>query len=82
MNIPASKPFISLVGDHNQTARTIISGHDKASDTDQYGSILGTCRSATLTVESDYFCATGITIEVCIYYTTVKPLYNNSISSV
>ncbi|PHT77362.1 Pectinesterase QRT1 [Capsicum annuum] len=63
VNIPASKPFISLVGDHNQTARTIISGHDKASDTDQYGSILGTCRSATLTVESDYFCATGITIE-------------------
>ncbi|PHT44002.1 Pectinesterase QRT1 [Capsicum baccatum] len=63
VHIPASKPFISLVGDHNQTARTIISGHDKASDTDQYGSILGTCRSATLTVESDYFCATGITIE-------------------
>ncbi|WMV39970.1 hypothetical protein MTR67_033355 [Solanum verrucosum] len=63
VHIPASKPFIALVGDQNQTARTIISGHDKASDTDQYGSILGTSRTATLTVESDYFCATGITIE-------------------
>ncbi|CAN4102630.1 unnamed protein product [Withania somnifera] len=61
-HIPASKPFSSLVGDQNQTARTIISSHDKASDTDQYSSILGTSRSATLTVESDYFCTTGITI--------------------
>lgn len=67
MHIPASKPFISLVGDQNQTSTTIISGHDKASDTDQYGSILGTSRTATLTVESDYFCATGITIEVRAY---------------
>ncbi|KAK4355182.1 hypothetical protein RND71_024153 [Anisodus tanguticus] len=63
VHIPASKPFISLVGNQNQTARTIITGHDKASDTDQYGSLLGTSRSATLTVESDYFCATGISVE-------------------
>ncbi|XP_009764658.1 pectinesterase QRT1 [Nicotiana sylvestris] len=63
VHIPASKPFISLVGDQNQTARTIITGHDKASDTDQFGSKLGTSRTATVTVESDYFCATGITIE-------------------
>ncbi|PSS06038.1 Pectinesterase [Actinidia chinensis var. chinensis] len=61
--VPYTKPLISFIGDENRTSETIISWHDKASDRDKYGSELGTCRSASLTVESDFFCATGITIE-------------------
>ena len=59
--VPDSKPLISFTGDENRTSETII---NKASDKDKYGSELGNCRSAYLTVKSDFFCATGITIEV------------------
>lgn len=64
VHIPSSKPYISLIGDKNQGSETIISWNNKASDRDSNGSELGTYRSASVTVESDYFCATGITIQV------------------
>ncbi|KAI3695174.1 hypothetical protein L1987_78163 [Smallanthus sonchifolius] len=37
--------------------------HDKASDRDKDGNEIGTSRTASVAVESDYFCAYGITIE-------------------
>lgn len=50
--------------DENRTAETIITWNNKASDKDKDGYELGTYRSASVTIESDFFCATGITIEV------------------
>ncbi|KAM3222946.1 pectinesterase QRT1-like [Capsicum annuum] len=61
--IPASKPFISLIGDENHPGRAIITWNSKACDKDQYGNELGTINTATVAVESDYFCSSGITIE-------------------
>ncbi|KAK9269115.1 hypothetical protein L1049_000884 [Liquidambar formosana] len=61
--VPSSKPYISFIGNENRTLDTIITWHNKASDDDTNGSELGTYRSASVTVESDYFCATGITFE-------------------
>lgn len=64
MYIPASKPYISFIGDQNRVSETVITWHDKASDRDKYGSVLGTFNSATAAIESDYFVATGLTFEV------------------
>nr|XP_043618784.1 pectinesterase QRT1 [Erigeron canadensis] len=61
--IPASKPYISFIGDPNHASQTVLSWNDKASDIYKDGSELGTYRTATVAVESDYFCASGITIE-------------------
>uniref|UniRef100_A0A2N9FA95 Pectinesterase n=1 Tax=Fagus sylvatica TaxID=28930 RepID=A0A2N9FA95_FAGSY len=61
--VPISKPYISFIGNQNQTAGTIISWNNKASDRDRTGLPLGTYRSASVTIESDYFCATNITFE-------------------
>ncbi|CAK9166886.1 unnamed protein product [Ilex paraguariensis] len=61
--IPASKPYISLIGNPNHTSETVISWNNKASDKDEDGQELGTSGSASVTVESDYFCASGITFE-------------------
>ncbi|CAL5402673.1 unnamed protein product [Camellia sinensis] len=61
--VPNSKPYISFIGDENQTSETIITWNDKASDKDNNGCQLGTSRSASVTIESDFFCATGITFE-------------------
>ncbi|XVE80517.1 hypothetical protein DITRI_Ditri14bG0146500 [Diplodiscus trichospermus] len=61
--IPRCKPYISFVGNENQMFNTIISWGDKASDRDSNGGSLGTYRSASVTIESDYFCATEITFE-------------------
>ncbi|KAK4341907.1 hypothetical protein RND71_037723 [Anisodus tanguticus] len=72
--IPASKPFISLIGDEKQARRTIITWNNKASDKDQYGNELGTVNTATVAVESDYFCASGITIENTVI---ALPQYND-----
>ncbi|KAI4366191.1 hypothetical protein MLD38_022101 [Melastoma candidum] len=63
VHIPFTKPYISLIGDENHGSDTIITWNDKASDRSSDGSELGTYRSASVTVESDYFCATGITIQ-------------------
>lgn len=66
--MPRSKPYISFIGDENQTSKTVITWNNKASDRDSTGCELGTYRSASATVESDYFCATGITFEVRKYW--------------
>lgn len=64
--MPSSKPYISFIGDEDQNSKTIITWHDKASDKQADGCELGTYRSASVTVESDFFCASGITFEVII----------------
>ncbi|KAG5550997.1 hypothetical protein RHGRI_009432 [Rhododendron griersonianum] len=61
--VPDSKPYISFIGDENRTAETVLTWNNKASDKDKDGCELGTYRSASVTIESDFFCATGITIE-------------------
>ncbi|KAF2305577.1 hypothetical protein GH714_006864 [Hevea brasiliensis] len=61
--VPRTKPYISLIGQEGQIYDTIITWNSKASDTDSNGVELGTYRSASVTIESDYFCATGITFE-------------------
>lgn len=62
--VPSRKPYISFVGKKKQKSNTIISWNNKASDKDSNGGNLGTYRSASVTIESDYFCATEITFEV------------------
>ncbi|XP_051128596.1 pectinesterase QRT1-like [Andrographis paniculata] len=61
--VPKSKPYISFIGDENRSPETVISWHDKASDSDGHGGALGTVMSASVTVLSDYFCAMGVTFE-------------------
>lgn len=43
---------------------TVITSNSKASDKDVSGLELGTYRTATVAIDSDYFCASGITFEV------------------
>lgn len=62
--VPITKPYISFIGSQDQTAVTKITWNNKASDRDRIGLPLGTYRSASVTIESDYFCATNITVEV------------------
>ncbi|XP_042519006.1 pectinesterase QRT1 [Macadamia integrifolia] len=59
--VPRTKPYISLIG--KQRSRTVISWHAKASDKNPNGQDIGTYDTATVAVESDYFCATEITFE-------------------
>ncbi|KAI3456827.1 hypothetical protein Pfo_013490 [Paulownia fortunei] len=63
VHIPANKPYISFIGDQDQASETVITWHDKASDKVRNGGWLGTWNSASVTVESDYFGASGITFE-------------------
>ncbi|CAL5341595.1 unnamed protein product [Camellia sinensis] len=56
--VPNSKPYISFIRDENRTSETIITWNDKASDKDKNGCQLGTSRLASVTIESDFFCAT------------------------
>ncbi|GER32853.1 pectin lyase-like superfamily protein [Striga asiatica] len=64
VRIPVNKPYISFIGNENEPSSTVITWHDKASDNLPNGSCcLGTWNSASVSVESDYFCATGITFE-------------------
>ncbi|EYU27429.1 hypothetical protein ABFS82_13G159300 [Erythranthe guttata] len=69
VHIPANKPYISLIGDENQASATVITWHDKAADILPGGGFIGTWNSATVTVESDFFCASSITFQ-----NTVKAL--------
>lgn len=62
--VPKSKPFISFIGEVGKAAETVITWQDKASDIAEDGSILGTYRSASVTVASDYFCASHVTFQV------------------
>ncbi|XP_038983541.1 pectinesterase QRT1 isoform X1 [Phoenix dactylifera] len=59
--VPITKPYISFIG--NGSSETVISWHSRASDRDHNGQIIGTFYSASVAVESDYFCANGITFE-------------------
>ncbi|KAI4374810.1 hypothetical protein MLD38_012760 [Melastoma candidum] len=61
--LPITKPYTSIVGDENHGLDTIVSWNDRASDRSSDVSELGTYRSASVTVGSDYFCATAITIQ-------------------
>ncbi|KAL9272934.1 Pectinesterase QRT1-like protein [Drosera capensis] len=63
VNVPRNKPYISFIGKRNHSYSTVISWNNKASDLDPYGRELGTYGSATVTIFSDYFCASEITIE-------------------
>ncbi|XP_019054854.1 PREDICTED: pectinesterase QRT1 [Nelumbo nucifera] len=59
--VPASKPYVSFIG--TEANRTVISWNTKASDKDNNGQEIGTYNTATVSIESDYFCATKITFE-------------------
>ncbi|KAF9588838.1 hypothetical protein IFM89_016450, partial [Coptis chinensis] len=61
VTVPKTKPYISFIG--NQSTETVISWHSKASDRTSDGRETGTFNTATVDIESDYFCATGITVE-------------------
>lgn len=61
--VPNSKSYISFIGNKNRISDTVITWNSKASDKDNHGPELGTYRSASIAIESDYFCATGITFE-------------------
>ncbi|KAG2678218.1 hypothetical protein I3843_12G135500 [Carya illinoinensis] len=61
--VPSSKPYVSLIGNQNGMSDTIVTWNNKASDEDSDGVQLGTSGSASVAIESDYFCATGITFE-------------------
>ncbi|KAM1754858.1 hypothetical protein ACFX12_007262 [Malus domestica] len=61
--VPISKPYISFIGNPNQTSETVITWNNKASDKDGLGFELGTYRTASVAIEADYFCATGITFK-------------------
>ncbi|GAB2284757.1 hypothetical protein Dimus_019211 [Dionaea muscipula] len=63
VNIPSTKPYISFIGRRNQSSTTVISWNNKASDLDHNGNELGTYGSATVTIFSDFFCASEITIQ-------------------
>ncbi|KAJ4981962.1 hypothetical protein NE237_032799 [Protea cynaroides] len=54
---------VDMVPQGNQSFETVISWHAKASDKDSNGTEIGTFNTATVDIESDYFCATDITFE-------------------
>ncbi|CAL5405360.1 unnamed protein product [Camellia sinensis] len=70
--VPNSKPYISFIGDENRISETIITWNDKASDKDNNGHQLGTSKSASVTIESNFFCATNITFEDCVLHSTAE----------
>ncbi|XP_061345990.1 pectinesterase QRT1 [Gastrolobium bilobum] len=61
--VPNTKPYISFIGKRNQTASAVITWNSKSSDRGPNGQELGTYGSATVAVDSDYFCATRVTFE-------------------
>ncbi|XP_042478173.1 pectinesterase QRT1-like [Macadamia integrifolia] len=61
VKVSRRKPYVSFIGKPN--SQTVITGHAKASDKDGNGGEIGTFRTATVDVKSDYFCATEITFE-------------------
>jgi len=62
--VPVTKPYVSFIGKTNQTASPVITWNSKSSDIGPNGTALGTYASATVGVDSNYFCATGVTFEV------------------
>ncbi|KAL3503605.1 hypothetical protein ACH5RR_038054 [Cinchona calisaya] len=63
VHVPKSKPYISFIGVENRASETVITWHDKASDKDANGNVLGTFETASVTVESNYFAAREVTFE-------------------
>ncbi|EYU27427.1 hypothetical protein ABFS82_13G159400 [Erythranthe guttata] len=63
VRIPRNKPYISFIGEQNRASETVITWHDKAGDRDSDAGDLGTQRSASVTVESDFFVASWITFQ-------------------
>ncbi|KAH1263817.1 Pectinesterase QRT1 [Glycine max] len=61
--VPVTKPYVSFIGKTNQTASPVITWNSKSSDIGPNGTALGTYASATVGVDSNYFCATGVTFE-------------------
>ncbi|XP_054795278.1 pectinesterase QRT1-like isoform X2 [Prosopis cineraria] len=61
--VPKNKPYVSFIGKRNQTHGVVITWNSKSSDIGSNGQELGTYGSATVAVESDYFCANRITFE-------------------
>ncbi|XP_077212021.1 pectin lyase-like superfamily protein [Tasmannia lanceolata] len=59
--VPITKPYVSFIG--NRTSETVISWNSTASDRGSDGQVVGTFASASVAIESDYFCARGITFE-------------------
>jgi len=64
VRVPVTKPYISFIGKRNKTASPVITWNSKSSDKGTNGQALGTFDTATVGVDSDYFCATGVTFEV------------------
>lgn len=71
MLVPKTKPYVSFIAYRN--AETVISWNTKASDRDINGNETGTFNTATVDIQSDYFCATGITFEVISF---INELYS------
>ncbi|GAB4849764.1 hypothetical protein Ancab_004560 [Ancistrocladus abbreviatus] len=63
VTVPRTKAYISFIGKQNQSSNTVISWNNKASDRNPNGAELGTYGSATISIFSDYFCASEITFE-------------------
>ncbi|XP_028768477.1 pectinesterase QRT1-like [Neltuma alba] len=61
--VPRAKGCVSMIGGRNETAGAVITWNSKSSDRGFDGQELGTYASSTVTVESDYFCATRLTFE-------------------
>lgn len=62
--MPRTKPYISFIGNESYAEYTVITWSDKSSDPYSNGTELGTYRTATVAIDSDFFCATAITFEV------------------
>ncbi|XLU63228.1 hypothetical protein S245_022437 [Arachis hypogaea] len=61
--VPKSKPYISFIGKRNETSSAVITWNSKSSDQGPNGQTLGTYGSATVGIDSDYFCASQVTFE-------------------
>lgn len=72
VHIPANKPYITLIGEEGKAGETVITWHDKAGDLNAAGGYIGTWNSSSVTVLSDYFCASYITFQVINKLHTLK----------
>jgi pectinesterase len=68
--VPITKPYISFIGRRNETAGPVITWNSKSSDKGPNGQTLGTYGSATVAIDSDFFCATEVTFEVSTQFST------------
>ncbi|MED6196286.1 hypothetical protein PIB30_046100 [Stylosanthes scabra] len=83
VHVPKNKPYISFIGKPMMMMNAteigsgillpVITNSTKASDKGSWeGKELGMSNTATLWVQSDFFCATAITIEECILYSVAE----------